>query len=124
LQPLDGQAESKFVIPTVENTINDIYLMIAVFILKKVKPTKEIHNLERKSIYDILDEKERLSLYSETKKAFEETKVKLVFNILDNSQLLKQIDVIKTYPNDFEVTLPALKKVFDAWANKIVTKGI
>jgi hypothetical protein len=98
--------------------------MIAVFILKKVKPTKEIHNLERKSIYDILDEKERLSLYSETKKAFEETKVKLVFNILDNSQLLKQIDVIKTYPNDFEVTLPALKKVFDAWANKIVTKGI
>jgi len=124
LQSLDGNPERKVIVPTVENTVNDIYLMIAVFILKKVNPSKEIHNLERKSLYDILEEKERLSLYSETRKTFEETKIKIVFNILDDSHLLNHIDIIKTFPNDFEVTLPTLKKEFDVWANKLVTKGI
>jgi hypothetical protein len=123
LQSLDEQAELKVVIPTVENTVNDIYLMIAVFILRKITPSKEIHNLERKSLYDILDENERLSLYAEVKKVLKATRIKVVFNILDDSHLLNQIDIIKTYPNDLEVTLPALKKEFDVWANKLVTKG-
>lgn len=124
LQQLEGNAENKVIIPTVENTVDDIYLMVAVFILKRVTPSKEIHNLKRNSLYEILDDKERQSLYAETRKIFETTKIKLVFNILDDSHLLSQIDTIKTYPNDFEVTLPAIKKEFEAWANKIVTKGI
>ena len=124
LQTLDGELERKVIIPTVENTVNDIYLMIAVFILKKVNPSEEIHNLDKMSLYEIIGEQERLSLYSETRKIFEQAKIKVVFNILDDSHLLNQIDIIKTYPNDFEVTLPALKKEFNAWTNKIVTKGI
>jgi hypothetical protein len=124
LQNLEGDKDHKVIIPTLENTVNDIYLMIAVFILKKVIISKEIHNFNRESLYDILDENERFTLYSETKKIVEETNIKVVFNILDDSHLLNQIDVIKTYPNDFEVTLPALKKEFNAWANKIMTKGI
>ena len=98
--------------------------MIAVFILKKVTPSEEIQNLNKKSLYEIIGEQERLSLYSETRKIFEETKIKVVFNILDDSHLLNQIDIIKTYPNDFEVTLTALKKEFNAWENKIATKGM
>jgi hypothetical protein len=98
--------------------------MIAVFILRKITPSKEIHNLKRKSLYDILDENERLSLYAEVKKVLKATRIKVVFNILDDSHLLNQIDIIKTYPNDLEVTLPALKKEFDVWANKLVTKGL
>jgi hypothetical protein len=124
LQPLDGNSECKVIIPTVDNTVNDIYLMIAVLILKKVSPSREIHNYERENLYDILDEQERFLLYAKAKKIFEETTIKIVFNILDESHLLNQIDVIKTYPNDFEVTLPAFKKEFNVWANKIVTKGI
>lgn len=124
LQNLEVNNDHKVIIPTIENTVNDIYLMIAVFILKKVNPSKEIHNLNRESLYDILDEKERLILYSDAKKIIEETNIKVVFNILDDSHLLNQIDVIKSYPNDFEVTLPAMKKEYNAWANTIVTKGI
>lgn len=75
-------------------------------------------------MYEILDDKERFSLYAETKKIFEKKNMKLVFNIFDGSHLLSQLDIIKNYPNDFEVTLPALKKEFDVWANKITTKGI
>jgi hypothetical protein len=124
LQQLEGNADLKVIIPTVENTVDDIYLMVAVFILKCITPSKEIHNLKRNSLYEILDEKERFSLYAETKKLFEKKNIKLVFNILDGSHLLSQLDIIKNYPNDFEVTLPALKKEFDVWANKITTKGI
>ena len=41
LQSLESNDEPKVIIPTIENTIDDIYLTIAVFILKKVIPTKE-----------------------------------------------------------------------------------
>ena len=124
LQDLDGKEEIKVIIPTLENTVDDIYLMIAVYILKKILPSKEINNLQRNSLYELLDLEERISLYKESKKVFEEIKIKIVFNILDDSHLLSQIDVIKTYPNDFEVTLPAIKKEYSAWGNKIYTKGI
>jgi hypothetical protein len=124
LQSLDGVPEEKVIIPTIENTVNDIYLMIAVFILKQVKPSKEIDNVDRKSLYEILEEQERIALYKETREIFEAIRVKVVFNILDDSHLLNQVDIIKTYPHDFEVTLPALKKEFSAWSNKVFTKGI
>jgi len=123
LQSLDEQMERKVIIPTLENTIDDIYLMISVFILKELSLSCEIQNLVMESLNDTIEEKERYLLYAEGKRIFEKTKIKLVFNIFDDSHLLNQIDVIKTYPSDFEVTLPVLKKEFDVWANKVVTKG-
>ena len=48
----------------------------------------------------------------------------MVINILDDSHLLSVIEQIKKYPNDFEITLPSIKKEFNAWSNKIETKGI
>jgi hypothetical protein len=124
LQSLEGVPEEKVIIPTIENTVNDIYLMIAVFILKQVKPSKEIDNVHRESLYEILEEQERIALYKETREILEAIRIKVVFNIFDDSHLLNQVDIIKTYPHDFEVTLPALKKEFSAWSNKVVTKGI
>lgn len=124
LQPLQGQESVKVVIPTLENIVDDIYLMIAVYILQKVTPTKEIHTAKRTSLYDIFHEKERLSLYAETRKVIEATEIKVVFNILDDSHLLTQLDAIKNYPSDFEVTLPAFKNEFNSWANRTITKGL
>jgi hypothetical protein len=121
LQSLGGKYQSKVVIPTIENTVDDIYLMIAVYILKEVQPSKDIHNIKRDSLYELFDKQERLNLYAETMKIIENTQIKVVFNILDNSHLLTQIEIIKSYPNDFEVTLPAMKKEFNAWGNKINT---
>ena len=31
--------------------------------------------------------------------------------------------IIKKYPNDIEITLPAFKKEFNAWRNKVIKKG-
>ncbi len=122
LQPLEGGEETKIIIPTIENTVDDIYLMIAVLILKKVTPSKEIHNRERKSLYEILDEQERFALYEETKKIIQETELKVVFNILDDSHLLNQVDLIKQYPNDYEVTVPFMKNEYSVWTGKVTFK--
>lgn len=124
LRDIAGKDSLKVIVPTIENTIDDIYLMIAVFILKLIEPTKEIHNLERISLYEILKDDERKSLYKETFEIFQNNRIKVVFNILDDSHLLSLIEQIKKYPNDFEVTLPVLKKENNAWSKKIITKGI
>ena len=59
LQAIEGESKKVVIIPTIENTIDDIYLMIAVFILKAVKPSKKLNSFSRKSLYEILDEEER-----------------------------------------------------------------
>ena len=123
LQAIEGESKKVVIIPTIENTIDDIYLMIAVFILKAVKPSKKLNSITRKSLYEILDEEERKSLYKKTKEILTANRIKVVFNILDNSHLLNLLKQIKKYPNDFEVTLPALKKELNVWSNKVITKG-
>ena len=124
LSLLEGSDEKKVIIPTIENAIDDIYLMIAVYILKLVHPSKELYNAERASLYEIFTNEERKSLYKQSMDVFQSTHIKVVFNIFDNSHLLGLLEQIKCYPNDFEVTLPALKKEYNAWSNTIITKGL
>ena len=124
LQSIDMTNESIVVTPTIESIVDDIYLMIACYVLCVVKPSKDIHSHKRESIKDILFEDERLTLYQSTLKAIQNNNIKLVFNILDGSVLLNKIEEIKNFPNDFEITLPTIKKEFDTWSNSIITKGI
>ena len=123
LQTIEGESKKVVIIPTIENTIDDIYLMIAVFVLKAIKPSKKLNSITRKSLYDILDEEERKTLYKGTKDILIANRIKVVFNIFDNSHLLNLLNQIKKYPNDFEVTLPALKKELNIWNNKVIRKG-
>lgn len=118
LQTLEGNEKSIVIVPTLENIVDDIYLMIAVFILNGIKPTKNINNNKRISIDEILDNSERRSLYTESKKLIEKIEIKVVFNILDGSHLLNHIDIIKSYPKDIEITISTFKKEFNAWESK------
>lgn len=122
LHSLESNEENKVIIPTIENTIDDLYLMIAVFILKKMEPAIVLHLKERKSIYDIFDEKERKDLYKKSKLIFEASNLKVVFNLLEYSHLLNQLDLIKQYPNDYEVTVPYMKNEYSAWSGKVTFK--
>jgi hypothetical protein len=124
LKELDGRNNNKVIIPTLENTIDDIYLIIAVYILKLVNPPKQLDNFQKDSLYDILNNEERKKLYEETIMTFKNIRLKVVFNILDESHLLNHLEQIKKYPNDFEVTLPAFKKEYNAWSKQVITKGL
>jgi len=119
LQSIDGKAEPIIIIPTIDNMVDDIYLMISVFILNELNPGKELQTKELKSMYEIFSEQERFGLYEETKALIDKFEIKVVFNILDGSHLLCQIDNIKQYPNDFEITVPYVKKEYSAWSRKV-----
>ena len=66
LRDIEGENERIVIIPTLENTIDDIYLLIGIYILYQIKPSKKIDNLESVCLFEILSESERLSLYKET----------------------------------------------------------
>lgn len=123
LTKMDGSIDRKVIIPTIEHTIDDIFLMIAVFVLKLVNPSINIHTNQKISLYELLNEQERMDLYSKTTLAFGNTRTKVVLNIFDGSHLLGQLDQLRKYPNDWEVTLPAIKQEFNAWHGKVETKG-
>lgn len=122
LRSLEANEKIIVMTPTVENTIDDIYLMIGIFILKKITIPRNVDTSENICLYDILTEAERKALYEETISYLNLITIKVVFNILDSSHLLHKIDEIKRYPNDYEVTLPSIKKEYNTWSNKIETK--
>ena len=62
MQSLEGMEDVKIVIPTLENMVDDIYLMIAVFVLKKFENLEHIHNEESKNITICLAKREVYSL--------------------------------------------------------------
>ena len=119
LQPIEGPSDVKVVIPTLENIVDDIYLMVTVFILNKIKPAKDIDNWERLSMYDLFDENERSSLYEESRRIIKDTSIKIIFNIFEGSHLINYEDLINYYPNDLNITLSTLKKELSAWSDKL-----
>ena len=122
LHSLESIEEDIVIIPTVESTIDDLYLMIAVFILNKLDSAILLHSKERKSIYEIYDNNQRADFYNKTKLIIQESKIKVVFNLLENCHLLNQIHIIKQYPNDYEVTVPLIKNEYSAWSGKVIFK--
>ncbi len=120
LRSIEGDEEPIIVVPTIENMVDDIYLMISVFILKTLNLEKKIQTKNRESIYDIFNKQERFVLYEKAKTSIQKFNIKVVFNILEKSHLLSQIDKIKQCPYDFEVTVPYIK--FNAWLGKVEYK--
>lgn len=57
-----------------------------------------------------------------TKLIIEESNLKGVFNLLEDSHSLNQLHIIKQYPNDYEVTVPYMKNEYGAWSGKVTFK--
>lgn len=119
LKSINGNEKEIIIIPTVENTIDDLYLMIAVYILKIIKPEKDLFSEDSKSMYDLFTHKEREMMYCETKTKLKRFRMKIVFNLFDCSTLLNQIETIKKYPNEYEITVPILKKEYNEWTERV-----
>lgn len=103
-------SKPKVIIPSVENTVDDIYLMISTYILRKVKPSVELHHKDRLSIYDLLSTQERFDLYDLSKESLTGAGIKVVFNVLEYSVLLNQLNIIDSYSAFYEITTPYAKK--------------
>jgi hypothetical protein len=112
------------VVPSPDRPIDDIFLVIAIYVLKKVKPSRPIRTFLRKSVSEIITEEERLSLYVKAKTILKRAKIKVVFNLLDDCMLISKIDAIKEYPSDFEIAITSIKKENSIWTKKTHTMGM
>jgi hypothetical protein len=119
LHNLEETQEPHVMIPTVHETIDDIFLMIVSHVLHGINLNRAT---QHESLYDVYTEEERFSLYAQAKAYLGEHRIKVVFNLLASSHLLNQIDQIKSYPNDVEITRPAFKKEFNHWNQQIITQ--
>ncbi len=117
LHDMEVPSEPIVMIPTVDHTIDDIYLMIVIFVLKGISVNQDI---QHKTLYDVFTESERKSLYEDAQSYLLAHRIKVVFNLLDGCHLLNQIDLIKSYPHDVEITKPAFKKEYHHWGQQVV----
>jgi hypothetical protein len=117
LHKFDGNKEIIRIRPPVEKLVDNIYLLIHTFILRaEVNSTegmngKEIHKLynDRKKYFTCEEIIENLKTYD----------LKVVFNILVGSTLLNNLDRIKNYPSDFEITTPKFRKEYSNQTGKV-----
>jgi hypothetical protein len=107
------------IIPSIDKPIDDIFLVIAIYILGGISISKQ---LENNCVSEVFEKHELHELYNQSKNILEVQKIKTVFNLLDNSILLRHIEDIKQYPNDFEITTPIYKKEYNRWSNEVVIK--
>jgi len=115
-------------IPTVENMLEDAFLMIAVHIIKN----SEILELA-KSFYDKIQQTERLELYehfndSQRKQLYEECRhiskfPKLIISVFRYSTIQKQLKVVQEYKMDVEVCCPIYSRLYSGWTKETRVEG-
>ena len=98
-------------IPTLENMLDDILLMISYFVLKNESISQELSKIKSKDLrflemYEDINEETRLKLYKSNKDIIGGYKdLKLVFSIFKGSSLLSATSKIKDYKIDFELCI-------------------
>ena len=90
--------------------------MIAVYILKKVEPQVQLHNNKGQNMYDLFTKSEREELYNKSIIAIKESHITLIFNLLEGSTLLHQVEKIRGFSPNLDITVP-LKNQNKSWAS-------
>jgi hypothetical protein len=96
-------------IPTLENMLDDILLMVSFFILKDKYISEELLKIDNKKLsflelYEDIDEKTRFDLYQSNKKVIGGYKdLKFIFSIFKGSALIAETNKIKDYKIDYEL---------------------
>jgi len=103
----DGEftGDEILVIPTLKNMMDDLLLMVAVYVLGTVKPYRELSDSKRTSLYDNYNDRERQDLYKKSSDAFRDADIKLFLHVFPESHLVNQLSILGSYPIDFEVKL-------------------
>jgi len=103
IYPDMAQDKTKVIIPTIENALDDLLLMIMVWAVKDMSDVHFSVN-DRIEMYSIPD-KERFKLYALSKQLAAKTALKLVINLIDSKSLLNenQLAQLADYGIEFQV---------------------
>lgn len=121
-----GETKAISWIPTPENMLQDALLMIGLFVYRDDELIKKAEEVFQKPIsqFDVIDSSLGLNL----EKLYDKVKVlgkgsKLVINVLDGSSITKQLEVLKDYQMELEVTKTIFNKYYDHWSNQVREEG-
>ena len=117
LHGFDNNKEIIRIRPTAEKLVDNIYLLIHTFVLKADISLND--NMTGKEMHKVFNEEKSNMTYEKIIMSLETYDFKVVFNILIGSTILKQINRIKEYPNDYEVTMPKFRKEYNYQTDRI-----
>ena len=117
LKRIDSNKEIIKIIPTVENIVDEIFLIIHTFVIKA--DILLDNSMTGKEMHKLFNEQKGNLKHDVFKQSFETFDVKVIFNILSDSILLNRLNRIKEYPIDFEVTTPKFKRECDFFTGKV-----
>ena len=103
--------------PTAEKLVDNIYLLIHTFVLKAEIFLND--NMSGKEIHKVYNEEKSKLTFEKISASLETYNFKVVFNIFAGSTLLNQLERIKDYPNDFEVTISKFRKEYSYRTEKV-----
>jgi len=117
LYSFDNNKEIIRIRPSINKLVDNIYLLIHTFVLKA--DVNSVNGMNGKEIHKLFNDRKRDITCEKIMKNLKTYELKVVFNILTGSKLLNQLDRIKDYPNDFEVTTPIFRKEYNEQTGKI-----
>ena len=113
-------------IPTVENMLEDAFLMIAIHIQKD----REIIELaesfyknaqsDRLELYEHFSDSQRTQLYEMCRQL---SFTKVIITVFRNSTILRQLQIIEQYKMDVEVCCPTYSRLFSVWSKETRIEG-
>jgi len=117
LHRIDNNKEIIRIRPPGKKLVDNIYLLIHTFVLKA--EVNSIDGMNGKEIHRLYNDRKENITCEQIMKNIKTYDLKVVFNILTGSTLLNQLDRIKDYPNDFEVTTPKFRKEYNDKMSKV-----
>jgi len=124
----DQTAQKKIVwIPTVENMLEDAFLMIAIHIQKNRKITELANSFynnmqsDRLEMYEHINESQRKQLYEKCRQIPKFPKI--IISVFRGSTIQSQLQIISQYKMDVEVCCTTYSRLFSAWSGKTGIAG-
>lgn len=113
--------------PTMENTLDDALLMIALYVLED-EAAIELAKLSFKDfsqnsigLYNDIDKENREKLYEISRNLF--SGLKIVITVMEGSSLFDHLKVLKDYKMEIEVCTPIYSRLYYSWYKEQIEKG-
>lgn len=128
IQGKDQSIKNKIVwIPTVENMLEDAFLMIAIHLQKNheiIELAKSFYNnvaLDSVELYRHFSECQRTQLYEKCREISVFPKV--IISIFRDSTIQRQLPIIAHYKMEVEVCCPIYSRLFSVWSQETRIEG-
>lgn len=114
-------------IPTLENTLEDALLMIAIHVVKDegiIRAAQEYFSSKENNwvvVYEDVSPEQRKQLYQMCREL--ENTFKLVLTVLRGSMLADQLKVLEQYRMDVEVCTPSYVRLYSRWLEQTRLEG-